>query len=206
MPKPDDPSLLKAIQCPVLDKDIERWIRCCTARFRPLARRVAGDDAAAEDALQTAWIIVMQRLNTYRGGPPACSWVHSIVRHEAARAARPRTREEPLGNLPESAANWTFPEADAYAVELRRVLLQAIDELPLTYREVVRLRDLEERSNTEVAERLHISKQNAAVRLHRAHRLLRTRLLAHRGGTTTGTPQRKPRAPRESMSGDQSKE
>ena len=49
-----------------------------------------------------------------------------------------------------------------------------------TFREVVRLRDIEERSNAEVAERLHISKWIAAVRLHRAHRLLRARLMAHR--------------------------
>ena len=146
----------------------------------PLARRIAGDDAAAEDALQTSWTIVMQRLHTYRGGPPACPWVHSIVRHEAARSAKPRAREEPLDAAPEPPAHWTFPETDAYAAELRRVLLEAIDELPPTYREVVRLRDIEERSNAEVAERLHISKRNAAVRLHRAHRRLRARLLKHR--------------------------
>ena len=206
MPKPNEPSLRKAIQCPLLDRDTERWIRCCTARFLPLARRIAGDDAAAEDALQTSWTIILQRLRQYRGGPPACPWVHSIVRHEASRAARPRTREEPLDAAPESPANWIFPESDAYAAELRRVLLEAIDELPTTYREVVRLRDVEERSNAEVAERLHISKRNAAVRLHRAHRLLRARLLAHRGGTATDSPQRRPRAAREATGGDQSKE
>ena len=163
MPNPDEPSLRNAVQCPLLAGDIEPWLRCCTARFLPLARRVAGDDDLAHDALQTAWILVMQRLNTYRGGPPACSWVHSIVRHEASRAARPRRWEEPLDTLPESPANWTFPEADTYAAELRRVLLEAIDDLPPTYREVVRLRDVEEHSNAEVAERLHISKRNVAV-------------------------------------------
>lgn len=177
--KPVEPSLMKAIQCPLLDRDIERWLRCCTARFLPVARRVAGDDDLAHDALHEAWIIVLQRLHQYRGGRPACPWVHSIVRHEASRTARPRFREEPLGSLPESAAGGTFPEADAYAAELRRVLLEAIDKLPPTYREVVRLRDIQERSNAEVAERLHISKRNVAVRLHRAHRLLRARLVAH---------------------------
>ena len=180
MPKPDDRSLLEALQCPLIAGREEDWIRCCTARFLPLARRIAGDDATAEDALQTSWTIVLQRLRQYRGGPPACPWVHSIVRHEASRTARRRTREEPLGSPPESPGNWTFPEADAHAAELRRVLLEAIDELPPTYREVVRLRDVEERSNAEVAERLHISKRNVAVRLHRAHRLLRARLQAHR--------------------------
>lgn len=83
-------------------------------------------------------IIVLQRLHQYRGGPPAYPWVHSIARHEASRTARPRSREEPLGNLPESAADWTFPEADAYAAELRRVLLEAIDELPPIQRRLPR--------------------------------------------------------------------
>ena len=206
MSKPLEPSLLRAIECPLLERDTERWLRCCTARFLPLARRVAGDDDLAHDALHEAWIIVMQRLHTYRGGPPACPWVHSIVRHEASRTVRPRAREEPLDAPHERMADWRLPEADAYAAELRRVLLEAIDELPPTYREVVRLRDVEEHTTAEVAEQLHISKRNAAVRLHRAHRLLRTRLLAHRGSTATGSPQRTPRAARESTSGDQSKE
>ncbi|MCY4505353.1 MAG: hypothetical protein OXG35_00110 [Acidobacteria bacterium] len=47
-------------------------MRCCTARFLPLARRVAGDADLAHDALHEAWIIVLQRLHQYRGGPPAC--------------------------------------------------------------------------------------------------------------------------------------
>lgn len=178
MPKPPDPSLAKALQCPLLDGDTESWIRCCTARFLPLARRVAGSDDLARDALHDAWIIVLQKLYTYRGGPPACSWVYSIVRHESARNARARAREEPLDEAAEP-ARWKLPEAEAYAAELRHLLVAAIDDLPPTFREVVRLRDIEEHSNTEVAARLHISKRNVAVRLHRAHRLLRARLLAH---------------------------
>ena len=59
------------------------------------------------------------------------------------------------------------------------VLANDADHLPITFREVVKLRDIEERSNAEVSEQLHISKRNVAVRLHRAHRLLRARLLQH---------------------------
>ncbi|MCY4510548.1 MAG: sigma-70 region 4 domain-containing protein [Acidobacteria bacterium] len=58
--------------------------------------------------------------------------------------------------------------------------MSAIDELPPTFREVVKLRDITDRPNAEVAVRLHISKRNVAQRLHRAHRLLRRRLRAHR--------------------------
>ena len=60
--------------------------------------------------------------------------------------------------------------------ELPRLLLEAIEQLPPTFREVVRLRDVEDRPNAEVAEQLHISKGDVADGLHRAHRLLRAAL------------------------------
>ena len=59
-----------------------------------------------------------------------------------------------------------------------RILLELIDRLPPAYREVVRMRDLEERSPEAVAACLHISRSNVSSRLNRAHALLRKRLLA----------------------------
>ena len=177
LPTPQ-PTLQEAVKCPLLEGNLEQWIRCCTARFLPLARRVAGDDAAAHDALQESWIIVMQKLRQYRSGPPACSWVAAIVRHEALHGAMARAKDAPLDE--EATSSWESPEAEFYRAELRRLLLEAIDHLPPTFREVVKLRDVEERSNAEAAAQLHISKRNVAVRLHRAHRLLRARLLVHR--------------------------
>ena len=152
--------------------------RCCTSRFLPLARRIAGDDAHAHDALHESWVIVLQKLRQYRGGPPACGWVRAIVRHEALHGATARAKEAPLDE--EAIARWESPEAKVYRAELRRLVLEAIDELPPMFREVVKLRDIEEYSNAEVSQQLHISRRNVAVRLHRAHRLLRHRLLAHR--------------------------
>lgn len=177
------PTIEESVRCPLLDQDAEAWIRCCTARFLPLARRVAGDDSVAHDALQESWIIVLQKLRQYRGGPPACAWVAAIVRHEVTRGAMARRRELPLdgeesessalGRRAQQLADATSPEAAAYGRELTRVLLEVIDELPPVFRQVVRLRDIEDLSTDEVAHRLHLSRQNVAVRLHRAHRLLR---------------------------------
>ena len=172
-----DSKLTQAIQCPLLEGQIEQWIRCCTARFLPVARRIAGEDNLARDALQESWIIVLQKLYQYRGGPPACSWVRTIISHEAIHGSTKRWRDVPLDSA-EQPDN-RLPDAGLHAIELRRVLLTAINHLPAMFREVVILRDIEERPNAEVAERLHISKRNATVRLHRAHRLLRRRLEAH---------------------------
>ena len=173
-----DSKLEQAMQCPLLEGNVEQWIRCCTARFLPVARRIAGEDSLARDALQESWIIVLQKLYQYRGGPPACSWVRAIVRHETIHRSAKRWRDVPLNSTEQS--DNRLPDAGLHAADLRRVLLAAINHLPATFREVVILRDIEERPNAEVAERLHISKRNAAVRLHRAHRLLRRRLEAHR--------------------------
>ncbi len=159
-----------------MDGELEPWIRCCTARFLPVARRIAREDDLAHDALQESWIIVLDKLYQYHGSAPACGWVASIVRHEVLRAVKARSREVPLGQA-EEPVNPSGPETDALRDELRRLLLQAIDDLPPTFQEIVKLRDVEDCSNVEVARRLHISPQNAAVRLHRAHRLLRERLM-----------------------------
>lgn len=193
----------ESVRCPLLKQDAEAWIRCCTARFLPLARRVAGDDATAHDALQESWIIVLQKLRQYQGGPPACSWVAAIVRHEAAhRLMAERRHRLPAAtgdNEPAESESWVPPLADAaspesvlYFRELTRVLLEVIDELPPAFRDVVRLRDLEDRQPAEVARRLHLSRANVAVRLHRAHRLLRPIVERRLSGTPAGRPANSP--------------
>lgn len=177
--KPTAPLDPAARWCPLLEDDLEAWIRCCTRRFLPLARRVAGSDEHARDALHASWILVLDKLQQYRGTSPACGWVAAIVRHEALHDAAARSRVVPL--LDKDLPTADLPaDAALYAVELRRLLMEAIDELPPMFQEVVRLRDIEDRPNAEVARRLHISKRNVATRLHRAHRLLRRRLQAHR--------------------------
>ena len=192
---PPTPATKGSVRCPLLDRDSEAWIRCCTARFLPLARRVAGDDATAQDALQESWITILQKLWQYKGGPPACSWVAAVVRHEATHRLKAERR-----HLPPDAAETeriaaaarrsapASPEAAAYSRELPRVLLEAIDELPPAFRDIVRLRDVEHRPPDEVARRLHLSRNHVAVRLHRAHRLLRPILERRLFGVPQGGP------------------
>lgn len=175
------PTLGEAVRCPLLEGRQEEWIRCCTARFRPLARRVAADDQTAEDVLHETWIIALDKLHQYRGEPPACGWIRTIVRHEAQHAAMRRSREPLLDDRRGDggavlAADGASPEDAAHERQMVRLLLDVVDSLPPTYREVVRLRDLEERSERESAARLHLSASGVASRLHRAHRLIRDRL------------------------------
>lgn len=168
------PALQDAIACPLLEGRHEEWIRCCTARFLPVARRVAGDDALAHDALQESWVAVLHAISQYHGKSPACAWVRTIVRHEALHQAQREGRYLPEAS---EAASTADAEAREQERQMVRILLELIDRLPPAYREIVRLRDIEERSPEDVAAFLHISRSNVAVRLHRAHARLRRQLL-----------------------------
>ncbi|PYO54620.1 MAG: hypothetical protein DMD84_02010 [Candidatus Rokuibacteriota bacterium] len=58
----------------------------------------------------------------------------------------------------------------------RTALTAAIDELPATYRSVLVLRDVEGRSNLEIAQALGLSVPVVKTRVHRARLFLRKRL------------------------------
>jgi hypothetical protein len=68
------------------------------------------------------------------------------------------------------------PEEQFSLTEIRQILESMIDALPPNYRVVEIMRDVEEMSVAETAERLRISQENVKIRLHRARRLLRKRL------------------------------
>ena len=165
-----------AQDCPLLECDSEAWIVCCSRRFLPLAKRIAGDDTLAEDVLQTSWIKILQSINHASfDGPKACPWVHRIVTNTARdfQGKQLRRREDPL--LDERTPT-RDPEALAQERELLVLLREMIDLLPGTYRQVIKLRLYQGFSNKEISRRLHVSRGNVAVRMNRAIALLKRRI------------------------------
>ena len=162
--------------CPLLEGDRGKaWVDCCTRRFLPLARRLAGDDPLTEDVLQESWIKVLEAVGRARfDGPKACPWVRTIVANTAGnvRCQRERRGEVPLREVADP-----DPDPEALAREREQMVLirERIRQLPDTCRQVLELR-LKGLPNPEIARRLHLSRGNVAVRLHRGARLLGHRL------------------------------
>lgn len=183
---PDDfhilptPELKQAVQdCPLLECDVEGWIVCCSRRFFPLARRIAGEDELAEDVLQASWIKILQAINHARfEGPKACPWVHKVVTNTArnVHSQQIRRSEMSLREGRELASLALDPEACAREEELVALLRVMIELLPVTYRQVLELRVYQGLSSQQTAERLHISRSTVSTRLHRAVKLLKSRL------------------------------
>lgn len=172
-----DPNLKRRVQdCALLEGNMEEWIRCCTERFTPLARRIAGDDALAEDALQTTWLKILQAINhAYFDGPKACPWVGKIVANTARYQNRQQRnrRETPLIQIQTRDRS---PESEAEEKQLLALLREMVSLLPDTYRQVIELRVYEGFTTKQTADLLHISNSNTRVRLHRAVRLLKRQL------------------------------
>ena len=195
-------------ECPFLDGKEEEWIACCSERFFPLAKRIAGDDSLAEDALQISWIKILQAINhACFNGPKACPWVGAIVANTArdVRRRRLRHREVPLSKavgpgaaglipadterevpLSEAVGPGRSPEALAQEKQLLIMLREIISLLPQTYRQVVELRLYQGLSTGQTAQRLSISSSKVTTRLNRAVRMIQRRIDARTRNASSG--------------------
>ena len=73
------------------------------------------------------------------------------------------------------------PEQDASRHELKRLIEEAVDHLPDTFREVFVMREIEQISQAETAECLGLKEETVKTRLHRARRQIESHLLARAG-------------------------
>ena len=178
--------------CPLLEGNLEGWIVCCSQRFFPLARRIAGEDSLAEDALQASWLKILQSINhAYFDGPKACPWVGKIVANAARDEVRQRGRRKEVAFI-EARSPVRTPEERAQERQLHALLHEMVRLLPNTYRQVIELRVYEGFDTQQTAERLHVSRSDVSTRLNRAVKLLQQRLDArlqppsHGGSKTKG--------------------
>ena len=164
-----------ARDCPLLGGD-EEWADCCSRRFHPLARRIAGDDDLALDVLQESWIQILRAVYQYRGGSPACAWVRAIVENSAKRVLRKRIRTATVPLDAESTPPedpGPTPETLIWHAQRLRLLREMIELLPETYSEILTLRYGRDLSYDQISDILHLSKTNARSRLSRAVAALR---------------------------------
>ena len=145
------------------------------------------DGPEAEDVMQDAYVRAYEHLDQFEGRAPFASWLTRIAVHEALARIRQRGHYEPLdetedGEISMKTVDTTpDPEQNASHSETSELLEAAVLGLPEPYRTVVMLRDVEEMSTKDAAEVLELSEENVKVRLHRAHAMMRSWLLARVG-------------------------
>jgi RNA polymerase sigma-70 factor, ECF subfamily len=155
-----------------------------------LAVRITGNEQDAEEAVQDGFWSVVRKIDTFRGDSAFGSWVYRIISNAAYEKIRRRPRAFVDISLDEVCPpfdqdgrhtgvirDWSPSINDPVVQsELRAVLKSAISDLPVHYRTVIILRDVEGLSNAEIADALRITIPTAKTRAHRARLFLRKRL------------------------------
>jgi len=183
MPQPctaDDPELAD------LKEGSEHAFRCLFEqerdRLRNFVLKIVDDADEAENIVQETFAEAYRQIEDFRGEAKVSTWLFSIARHLAYGHLRTSKRHnyqehetiEFLQAEQEGASVATLEAVETS--ERKRIVHDALQELPEHYRRVVQLRDLEEKSTTETAEQLGLTEVNVRVRLHRARKQLREHL------------------------------
>ena len=165
---------------------------------------ILNNPADAEEVAQEAVLKAFTHLAEFRAEAKFSTWLIQITINEARSRLRkdrrhlyesidePRTDEE--GDYsPKDFADWReIPSETLKRGELRNALKRALASLPLKYREVLILRDIQNLSIEETAEILGISEGNVKTRLLRARLQMRDALAPGIDGSwSTGKPEYK---------------
>jgi RNA polymerase sigma-70 factor (ECF subfamily) len=152
-----------------------------------MAQSLLHNEADAEDAAQETFLKAFRNLARFRGDAKFSTWLISIALNEARSRLRSKknVKMESLDEAPDGQGNtspallrdWReIPSEALERQEVQQLLQHAVTDLPLIYREVFMLRDVEELSVNESAEALGITVASVKVRLHRARLMLQKKL------------------------------
>jgi RNA polymerase sigma-70 factor (ECF subfamily) len=120
---------------------------------RAFARRLVGDDSAAEDLVQETFLALLRASTRFRHGASLRTFLVSVAinhaRHHVRAAMRRRVAMGRLAHEPLCMNRG--PEHDAERAELAAALVRALDTLPIEQRVAIVLCEVEERTSREVA-------------------------------------------------------
>ncbi len=166
--------------------------------FRPkilrYLKRMVGE-YEAEDLTQEVFVKISHALHTFRGESQLSTWIYRIATNAALDKLRsPSFKRIVQDGLPdgsdsggievedqcfENGEEAPSPEEQLFRKERVECYRDYIENLPLNYRTVVALSDLEELAAIEIAEILGLSLEVVKIRLHRGRARLLQELKTH---------------------------
>jgi RNA polymerase sigma-70 factor, ECF subfamily len=166
------------------------------------ARTMVNSPVVAEEAVQEAWVQVLQSSSSFEGRSSVATWLFAIVKNTASRHRRRESRirehevlapgegddTDPLSGRMHpaghpDAGHWSLPPSRRFlpedrtvAAELAGYVRAALETLPARQRQLVILRDLAGASGEEAAAILELSAEAQRALLYRARGNLRNEL------------------------------
>ena len=182
----DDGKLVLRAQAGDFDA-FEQLVQRHTQRVYRAIVSIVGREGDAEDAVQETFLKVFRHLNGFQGASRFSTWVTRIAINEGLQHLRRRKPSEALDESPEdqqfrprNVQAWSDDPERLFAQEETRTLVRnALEEIPLAYRVVLTLQEIEGLSVAEVAEALGLGVGAVKTRAHRGRLMLREKLAPH---------------------------
>jgi RNA polymerase sigma-70 factor, ECF subfamily len=135
----------------------------------------------AEDLVQETYIKALKGFSSFQPGTNFRAWMYRILRNTflTSRTGLKATMTVPLDaedDGPELAVGSDTPETILMARLNSQLLQSALEELPVHFREILLLCEVEEMSYQEIAETLAVPIGTVMSRLSRARKTLRDRI------------------------------
>jgi RNA polymerase sigma-70 factor (ECF subfamily) len=164
----------------------ERLIATHQAKVYTFAFAFTGAPDLAEDLAQDALVKVYRSLGSFRFQSAFSTWLYSIVKNTyldviKSRAGRERALEEPLSERDVSELREAATaEERLLQKESRRALFRALRQVPVAYRTVVAMADVQGLGYDEIAAALGVPLGTVKSRLKRGRDALKQALFRQR--------------------------
>jgi RNA polymerase sigma-70 factor (ECF subfamily) len=145
------------------------------------ARWLAQDPHEAEDLVQETFAKALKGFRSFQQGTNFRAWIYRILRNTflTSRSGLAASRTVPLdvdGDESTLPADQATPEALLVERATQKQVWAALEQLPVPFREILLLCEVEEMSYQEIAETLGIPQGTVMSRLSRARKALRAAL------------------------------
>jgi RNA polymerase sigma-70 factor (ECF subfamily) len=179
------------------ERDFQKLHHTFRAKILRYLTRLVGEHEA-EDLTQEVFLRVSQALKNFKGRSQLSTWIYRIATHAAIDRLRSPSfkssarKEAP--KIPSAEIEVEVEEKDVSTglkpssieealirKEMWECIREFVEKLPVSYRTVVVLSDLEGVKNNEIAKILGISLATVKIRLHRGRSMLRKEFETHCG-------------------------
>jgi RNA polymerase sigma-70 factor (ECF subfamily) len=150
--------------------------------YKPIYAVVASflpESADVEDAAQEVFLRALDRIQSFDPHRPFAPWLYQVARNVARNHLKSakRRRTEPLTTTQETASPCgSRPDVELERAEVRRVITEAMEDLPEQQRTAFRLFDVEGYRAADVGALMGLSAASVRSNVYHARRALRARL------------------------------
>ena len=175
MANPDEVKLIRAAR-----DGSEEAFREIVERYQKrtywIAYTMVGRYEAAQDISQEAFVRVYKALDTFDTGKNFYTWLYQIVVNLSIDYLRKKSNArsvglDDIGDTPDLAAD---PRQEIDRKEVRQKVLQVLNQLPLKYKTVLILRDIQGLTCEEIADSVGSTHPTVRWRLHRARKIFKS--------------------------------